>query len=301
MSTDHGPGPATPAEDQPQISVIAVTYNPGPTLADFSASLATATTRPYELLLADNGSADGAPQALAATGAAKLLPTGGNRGYGGAANHGAKAAAASSAWVVVANPDVTWHPGALDAMVDAAARWPRGGAFGPAIRDDDGTLYPSARELPSLRFGVGHALLARVWPTNPWSTGYHRRQETTDASTERTAGWLSGSCLLLRREAFEAVGGFDESYFMFFEDTDLGQRLGQAGWASVYVPSATVTHVGGASWKERPEPMIRAHHRSAYQYLSRRYARWWQWPLRAALRVGLAVRCRVELRRAQQG
>ena len=66
-----------------------------------------------------------------------------------------------------------------------------------------------------------------------------------DAPVERTAGWLSGSCLLLRRDAFDAVGGFDPGYFMYFEDVDLGDRLGDAGWHNVYVPAAVVSHVGG--------------------------------------------------------
>jgi N-acetylglucosaminyl-diphospho-decaprenol L-rhamnosyltransferase len=113
------------------------------------------------------------------------------------------------------------------------------------------------------------------------------------------AGWLSGACLLLRREAFEAVGGFDEDYFMFFEDVDLGERLGRAGRPSVYVPSAQVVHVGGVSWKARPAAMISAHHRSAERYLHRRYARWYHWPVRAAVSLGLRAREAVELRAAR--
>jgi N-acetylglucosaminyl-diphospho-decaprenol L-rhamnosyltransferase len=159
----------------------------------------------------------------------------------------------------------------------------------------DGSRYPSARELPSLTQGVGHALLGRLWPSNPWTTAYQRRQEST-VDQERTAGWLSGACLLLRREAFEQVGGFDEGYFMFFEDLDLGERLGLAGWHNVHVPSAQVTHVGGTSWRDRPAPMIRAHHRSAARYLCRRYDRWYHWPVRVAIRLGLRVREQLELR-----
>src|SRR5659263_451997 len=92
--------------------------------------------------------------------------------------------------------------------------------------------HPAARELPSLTQGAGHALFGRIWPGNPWTRAYQRRQQ--QAGTERAAGWLSGACLVLRREAFEAVGGFDPSYFMFFEDLDLGERLGRAGWSNVY-------------------------------------------------------------------
>jgi N-acetylglucosaminyl-diphospho-decaprenol L-rhamnosyltransferase len=101
------------------------------------------------------------------------------------------------------------------------------------------------------------------------------------------AGWLSGACLFLRREAFDAVGGFDEGYFMYFEDTDLCQRLATAGWDVVYAPSAVVEHVGGHATSRHLVAMSRAHHDSAYRYLSRQYtgARWG--PVRVALRVGL--------------
>lgn len=278
------------------IRVICVTYNPGPELDDFAASLRTATAEPLELVLVDNGSHGDAPETVAARHGGRVIRAGENLGYGRAANTGAKGA--EQPWLLVANPDIVWEPGALDLLLAAAARYPRSGALGPALLNPDGTLYPSARALPSLTQGAGHALFARLWPGNPWTQGYQRRQESAE-STERTAGWLSGACLLLRREAFEQVGGFDPAYFMFFEDVDLGERLTAAGWSNVYVPSARVTHVGGTSWRERPARMISAHHASAKRYLLHRYDRWYQWPVRAAISVGLGVRERIELRAAR--
>lgn len=271
----------------PEIQVVCVTYHPGPELDDFAASLAAATRRPVELVLVENGSDAAVAREVGARHGARVLVTGENLGYGRAANLGASGG--TTPWLVVANPDIVWGPGALDAMLDAAPRHPRAGAFGPRVLNPDGTVYPSARALPSLSHGIGHALLSRVWPSNPWTAAYldHERH-APDA--ERTAGWLSGACLLLRREAFDAVGGFDEGYFMFFEDVDLGDRLGRSGWSSVVIPSAGVTHAQGTSWRERPEAMIRAHHHSAARYLSLRYPRWYQWPIRVVLRSGLAAR-----------
>ena len=72
------------------------------------------------------------------------------------------------------------------------------------------------------------------------------------------AGWLSGSCFLVRREAWEAIGGFDEGFFMFFEDVDLGRRIGEAGYRNVWVPTAEVTHLGGHSYRSDPSPMLAA-------------------------------------------
>ena len=135
----------------------------------------------------------------------RLLRTGENVGYGAAANRAVAELPPEVEWVVVANPDIRWAPGSLDELLAAGRRWPRAGALGPVVREPDGAVYPSAREQPSLVAGAGHALLARVWPANPFSGAYRRSGE---APTERTAGWLSGSCLLLRRTAFTARGGF---------------------------------------------------------------------------------------------
>ena len=267
------------------VDVVVVTYSPGATLDSFLTSLRSAGTAPLEVVMADNGSTDGSVEAAAEQGRARLLPTGGNLGYGAAANRGV--ATGSAPWVVVANPDLEWEPGSLDALLEVADRYPRAGAVGPLIHTPQGELYPSARALPSLGRGVGHAVFGWVWPSNPWTRAY--RQESGQP-VERVTGWLSGSCMLLRREAFEAVGGFDESYFMFFEDLDLCERLAEAGWSSVYAPSARVTHVGGHSWRDDPLPMLRAHHTSAWLYVSRRYpGRRWV-PVRLVLRLGLKAR-----------
>lgn len=284
-----GPTPAR------AVRVVCVVYHPGPELEDFAASLEHATTAPWELVLVDNGTDGSVARRVAEVHGGRVVTSGANLGYGVAANLGADGA--EQPWLVVANPDIVWRPGSLDALLDAADRLPRAGALGPALLNDNGTVYPSARELPSLTQGVGHAVLVRIWPGNPWTRAYQRRQQ--QAGSERTAGWLSGACLLLRREAFEGVGGFDPSYFMFFEDLDLGERLGLAGWSNVYVPSSRVSHVGGTSWRDRPARMISAHHASAAHYLTHRYDRWFEWPVRVALRVGLKARELVELRAAR--
>jgi N-acetylglucosaminyl-diphospho-decaprenol L-rhamnosyltransferase len=272
------------------LAVVVVTYSPGDSLPAFLDSLAGATGRPVRVVLADNGSTDGAPEAAAQSGRAELLPMGENLGYGAAANRAVAGLDESVGWVLVSNPDIVLGPGALDALITAAGRWPRAGALGPLIRTDD-EIYPSARLQPSLGRGVGHALFGVIWPANPWTRSY--RQE--GSVVERSAGWLSGSCVLLRREAWDSVDGFDPRYFMYFEDVDLGDRLGRAGWLNVYVPDAEVVHTGGhATTRDAPTStrMLREHHRSAYRFLSDRYTgvRWA--PLRGGLRAALAARAR---------
>ena len=154
-------------------------------------------------------------------------------------------------------------------------------------------MYPSARHLPSIIRGGMHAVVGPVWPSNPWTAVY--RQERTDPS-ERAVGWLSGSCLLLRTAAFAEVTGFDERYFMYMEDVDLGDRLGQAGWQNVYVPSAEVLHDKGHSTGRDPARNLAAHHDSTYTFLADRYPKRWQAPLRWAFRGALGARSSLVVR-----
>lgn len=279
-----------------RIDVVTVTYSPGAHLVRFVESLDAATSAQVHVILADNGSTDGAPESAANTYEhVRLLRTGGNIGYGGAANRAVAEIDPALEFVVVANPDVEWKPGSLDELLAAAQRWPAAGALGPLIREPDGSVYPSARAVPKLISGAGHALLGSVWPRNPWTRAYKNEDE---AASERPVGWLSGSCLLLRREAFDEINGFDSRYFMYMEDVDLGDRLGKAGWQNVYVPTAEVVHAKGHAAGRSPELMLPAHHQSAYRFQADRHPKWWQAPLRWSLRLGLSARAKVAVRAA---
>lgn len=264
------------------LRVVVVTWASAEVLPTFLASLAGATTLPYDVVVADNASPTGAPTVPSGV---RLLETGGNLGYGKAANLGASGSAGD--WLVVANPDVEFSPGSLDELLAAATRWPRAGCLGPAITTVDGKLYPSARAFPSLGRGLGHALCGPWWPTNPWTRSYRAE---VGSPTESVTGWLSGSMMLLRREAFEQVGGFDPKYFMYCEDMDLCRRLAEVGWQNVYVPTAVIKHVGGHATANVARPMLREHHRALYVYLSEHYQGAGRAPLRAVLGAGLFVR-----------
>ncbi|HEY4990589.1 MAG TPA: glycosyltransferase family 2 protein [Nakamurella sp.] len=283
----HQPATGPPAGDADPVGVVTVTYSPGAALDTLLDSLAAATSRPVRVVLADNGSTDGSVERAATRAGVRLLRTGSNLGYGAAANAGVAVLDPAISWVLVINPDVVLGAGSIDALLAAAERHPGAGAVGPLIATPEGVVYPSARQLPSIGAGMGHALFGWWWPSNPWTRRY--RQDAAEP-VERTAGWLSGSCLFLRREAFAQVDGFDPAYFMYFEDVDLGGRLAAAGWSSVYCPTARVVHQGGHSTDRAPAAMADAHHRSAYRYLSRRYSAPWQAPVRLALRVGLSAR-----------
>lgn len=283
-----------------ELYVVTVTYSPGPHLDRFLATLAHATDRPVTVVMADNGSTDGAPEeAVERYPNVRLLRTGSNLGYGSAINRAVAEYGLTSGtdFFIVANPDVQWGPGSIDLMLEAASRWPNAGALGPLIRDPDGSVYPSARHQPSIVRGGMHAVVGPLWPTNPWTAAY--RQDRTDPS-ERAVGWLSGSCLLLRSEAFATVSGFDERYFMYMEDVDLGDRLEAAGWQNVYVPAAEVLHDKGHSTGRDPARNLAAHHVSTYTFLADRYPSWWQAPLRWAFRGALETRAGLVVRNSRR-
>ncbi|MCA4994369.1 glycosyltransferase family 2 protein [Tsukamurella tyrosinosolvens] len=279
----------------PTLAVVTVTYSPGEHLENFLTSIDGAFSGAApRVLMADNGSVDGSPEAAeAAHPEAELLRTGANLGYGGAINYAvARLDLGALDWLLISNPDVVFGPGSIDALIEAAARHPRAGSLGPLIRDPDGTVYPSARNVPSMRFGIGHALLGTVWKSNPWTRAYQQSQAEV---AEREAGWLSGSCLLVRPEAFAEIGGFDDRYFMYMEDVDFGDRLARAGWSNVYVPTAEIVHAKGHAAGKVPELMLPAHHASAYRFFADRHPGPAAAPLRAAMKVGLAARSRISV------
>lgn len=275
-----------PADAAPSVVVVTVSYNSAEVLAGFLGSIAGASRALVPVVVSDNGSREVARirEVTAAYGA--VLVAGDNVGYGSGVAR-SLAAAPPSKYVLISNPDVILGKGAIDALVAVAERRSDAAAVGPRILDASGRTYPSARALPSLGSGIGHALFSHLWPSNPWSRSYRDEDRTEE---ERTAGWLSGACLLVRRAAFDQVGGFDERYFMYFEDVDLGYRFGTMGWTNVYTPSAIVTHTGAHSTTHVARSMRREHHRSAYRFLARRYPEWYHFPIRLVTRIGLAVR-----------
>jgi N-acetylglucosaminyl-diphospho-decaprenol L-rhamnosyltransferase len=277
----------------PEVAVITVSFGSERVLPLFLDSLPHSTARALTVIVADNRPDDSTPVRTQAEAAgATYFPLPANLGYGGAINAAVRELDAGVEWLLISNPDVVLHEGAIDALLRRAHGDTTIGAVGPAIYTAEGALYPSARAVPSLRTGVGHALFANIWLNNPWSRAYRNGgNDVADGATvPRDAGWLSGACLLVRRSAFEQIRGFDSGYFMYFEDVDLGYRLTRAGFRNVYEPAAGVTHTGAHSTETDADAMLQAHHDSAKRFLSRKYSGPLLWPVRKALGLSLSVR-----------
>jgi N-acetylglucosaminyl-diphospho-decaprenol L-rhamnosyltransferase len=250
-------------------AAVVVNYEAGPLLeACIRSVLVDNSCGPVELVVVDNGSRDGSVATLERTFPdVQVIRSPGNVGYARAANLGIAATRADI--VAVLNADTRLEPGTAAAMTTRIEGDAQLGACGPRVKNLDGTDYPSARSHPSVPVAVMHGVLGLWWPTNRYTTKY--RQLDAAPGETRLVEWLSGAAVWFRRTALDVVGGWDERYFMYFEDTDLCFRLRAAGWEIAYDPTGLVWHVQGASTAQRPYRMLAEHHRSAWRFARRRF------------------------------
>jgi len=210
------------------------------------------------VVVVENGEAGSVPPTLLERGVLVVSP-GVNLGYGGGVNRGVAVAAASE-FILVSNPDVVLHDGAVGALVAYLDLHPDVALVGPEIRRPDGTVYPSRRDFPNVLLAGLHAVLEPIWAKNPATARY--RSTRGDGAVD----WVSGACFLVRRASFEAVGGFDERYFMFAEDMALCWALREHGDLVAATSDAVVTHLEGVSRARVSRAMLIAHHRSALRF-----------------------------------
>ncbi len=281
--------PARQAISAAAVSAVIVNWNSGSHLRQaLDALFAHLPGGDWDVTVVDNASSDGSDRCAADRGPrCRLVRNARNRGFGAAVNQAVARTAAPC--VLIVNPDCRIESGAVAALV-AALRADGGcGLAGPAVLGDDGVVQGSARGDPDMLTGLfgRSSRLRRLLPASAAA-----RRNVRDAELAGADGggacvdWVSGACMLVRRCAFEAVGGFDERYFLYWEDADLCRRLRGAGWRMRYVPSARVRHAGGVSTRSAAPAAARAFHESAFLYYAthvapgrRRARRWLAWTL----------------------
>jgi N-acetylglucosaminyl-diphospho-decaprenol L-rhamnosyltransferase len=255
------PTSSAPQGSGASITAVVVNYNAGSALCDCVASLEAGGVG--ETVVVDNASVDDSMELLARRSPrARPIRSVRNLGYGRGANVGARAT--TGEYLLVCNPDLVAGPEAVRRLATVLDDSPKVALVGPMLRERSGAVYPSGREFPGMAEAVGHGFVGLFWGGNPWTLRYRRIGQ--EQHRARDADWVSGAFFLVRRDAFDEIGGFDERYFMYVEDVDLCWRLRKAGWTIRYEPGAEVVHQQGLSTSRHPYRMLVAHHRSIWRF-----------------------------------
>ncbi len=228
----------TPTIDR--VSAVIVHYRTPDLLRNCLASLEPYASRGMEVVVVDNDSGDRFPDFVADEYPdVHLLPMTDNVGYSRGVNAGMDAAGGE--FLLILNPDIVLIPGAVEALLTAAAAHPDAGVVAPKLLNPDGTLQYSCRRFYDFEtFVYRRTPLGRLRPNAP----VLRRHMMLDYDheTPRVVDWVLGGAMLVRRAAVEDVGGMDERFFLYFEDVDWCYRMHRRGWRVLYDPAAAMYH-----------------------------------------------------------
>ena len=277
----------------PDVTAILVNYNAGNELAAALRSIQSDCAQvEWEAVVVDNASSDNSAAIVETFPQATLIRNRANVGFGRAVNQAAAVARAPR--LLLINPDCRLVSGAMSTLRSVLDAEPSCAVVGPRIFDPDGTVQGSARGDPDMLTGLfGRRGALRV--LLPFLPVARRNVVVEDAVRTGAASvvvdWLSGACMLVRRDAFTAAGGFDERFFLYWEDADLCRRLRNRGFHVRYVPGASAVHQVGRSSQTARRSSIRAFHASAYLYYATHVAPGALNPRRLLARALLGVRC----------
>ena len=224
-----------------EVSAIVVTYNAEPWIERPLESLRGTGA---EVIVVDNGSADGTLELVRERFPEARVVEQENRGFGAGSNAGMRVA--SGRYFLLLNPDAWLTEGAFEGMVAFADEHPEAAVVGPRLLNPDGSLQPSVRGYPTpWRIATEYFFLRKLAPRSKLLNAFFGAG--FDHQSVRNAEFLGGACLLVRREAVDSIGGFDEDFFLMSEEVDWCYRFRQAGWKVLFFPGAEVFHVVGAS------------------------------------------------------
>jgi N-acetylglucosaminyl-diphospho-decaprenol L-rhamnosyltransferase len=222
----------------PDIDVVIVTYNSAHVITDLLDSLPAALDElSADVVVVDNGSTDGTAELLESRGDCRIVRSA-NVGYAAGINRGVREAAGADR-ILILNPDTRLQERSVDPLVQAL-REPRTGIVAPLIQSATGKLELSLRREPTLLRGLG---LARTGS----AVFSEYVSEVAEYDKPHVVDWALGAVLLMSRECFEALGGWDESYFLYSEETDLSLRARDIGLLTRFEPHSVAVHIGGQS------------------------------------------------------
>jgi len=253
-----------------KLSIIILCWNDLQVISDCLRSILEETRSiEFEVIVSDNGSFDGSPEHIRKTfPQVCVIENGANLRFARGNNVGIEKSRGE--YVLILNPDTIIHPGALDKFVEFADRHPEAGAFGCRVLNADGSYQGPARPFPTLLGDWIAALCLRplAYLSDFFISDKYMRWK---GDTERPIDWQSGCCVMFRAQLLKRLGGFDEQFFYYYEDTDLCKRVWLAGYSIFYTPEATITHLGGQSTRRFPLAFELDKYVTRYRYYYKYY------------------------------
>lgn len=243
------------------LTVVIVSWNVRELLRSCLQSIVAVPSKlQLQIVVIDNASNDGSVEMVRAEyPQVQVIANARNRGFSAANNQGLEVS--QGRYLLLLNPDTEVVDDALPVMVEYMDLHPQVGAVGPELRFPDGTLQPSRRRFPSLATAlVESTVVQECWPDNRIVRRYY--MSDTPADAVQPVDWVVGACLMVRRGAYEQVGGLDDGYFMYSEEMDWCRRIKGAGWEIFYLPTATILHHEGKS-SEQVVPARHIHFQSS--------------------------------------
>ncbi len=239
-----------------------------------------------EIIVVDSASADDSPQMVRDEfPQVRLIASEQNLGYAGGNNTGVEAA--QGRYLFLLNPDTVVKPDALAKLVDFMDAHPSAGAVGPQLLWPNGDIQSSRRRFPTLGSLFWESTLLGQWfPHNRHIRRYHMADCPPDRPQQ--ANWLVGAAILIRRETWLQAGPIDETFFMYFEETDWFRRSAEAGWEIHYLPAAQITHYEGKSSEQVVAARTIRFQRSKLRYTRKHFGSGWTAALRLFLRATFA-------------
>lgn len=273
----------------PKLSIIIINYKAAELLRTCLRSIQNLLTEiPFEICVVDNASQDGCKEMIEKEFPSVLfIANEKNDGFARALNQGLwKTTAPYVLWL---NPDAEFKDGKIAQVIANLDAEPKIGIAGLRIENTDGSLQLSCRSFPSYTTALfnRYSFLTRWFPNNPLSRRYLRTD--FDHQKIQEVDWVSGACLLHKRDVLKNVGYPDEQFFMYCEDVDFCLRVKQAGWRVIYHPGARVLHHIGASSGHVIYRMTVIRHLSMWRYYSKHFKR--NWVKDAAVASGIFLRC----------
>jgi GT2 family glycosyltransferase len=236
-----------------KLSIVILCWNDIKVIGDCLQSIYAGThSTDFEVIISDNGSTDGTIEFIRTKfPQATLIENGVNLRFAKGNNVGIRACRGE--YILILNPDTIIHEGTLDRMVEYAEKHPQAGAFGCKVLNADGTYQGCVRPPYTLR-SEWCAALYLGWLSHLSEWFHPGVYVGWKGDTERTVGWLAGCFILFRGDLLKSLGGFDEQFFYYYEDTDLCRRVWDSGHPILYTPNFTITHLKGQSTTNRFAP-----------------------------------------------